>query len=404
MKNIAIINSSNAFSSTGKIAVCLFNNLVKKGYNVHFYYGRGIKNENPFHHMIESKYEVYLHGFLSRITGLQGSFSKIATAKMCKSLRDNKIDTIIAICMHGYYLNEWALYNFIANNNINVIFTMIDEYQYLGACSTEPPCTRFIDGKGKCPNIRKYPKSCFFDSCPYIMRHKEKYYKKMANALFVGPEFLVNNARRSYLGSFMKTIVLDEAIDLDMYRPQETSDIKERHNIKEDAIVVLCVAPSNHFHRGADYFISAAKHFADKEDYVFIHIGYKYTDKSSLPSNFIPISYIEKDEDVAKYYSMADILINPSMADAMSNTCLEALACGTPIACFNMTGMPYLLDESVGILMPPKDVNGIIEVIGKTRKKTETMISTCRSYALKRYDNKKWADAIEKIAKEGTLD
>ena len=404
MKNIAIINTSNACSSTGKISVCLFNNLIKKGYNVHFYYGRGEHNDNPNHHMIETKYEVYLHGFLSRITGLQGSFSKFATVKLCKSLKENHIDTIIAICTHGYYLNEWALFDFIAKNKLRVIFTMIDEYPYLGACSNEPQCDRFITGKGKCPDISKYPKSSFFDTCPYIMHQKEKYYRMMENAVFVGPEFLVNNARNSYLGSFMKTIILDEAIDLEMYQPQDYSEIRERHQIKNETVVVLCVAPSNHPHRGADYFIEAAKYFADNDHYIFLHIGYKKGDTSELPSNIIPINYIEKDEDVAKYYSMADVLINPSMADAMSNTCLESLACGTPIACFNMTGMPYLMDETVGTLMPPKDVNGIINVIKKTSKKTDEVISACRAYALKRYDNKKWADKIESIALTGSLE
>lgn len=404
MRNIAIINTSNAYSSTGKIANCLYDNLTKKGYNVHFYYGRGIENNNPNHHKIETKQGVYLHGALSRITGLQGSFSKIATRNLCKSLSDNEIDTVIIICPHGYYLNEWALYNYIVKKQLRVIFTMIDEYPYLGACTNEAACNRSITGKGKCPDINKYPRSLFFDTCPYVMSKKEKYYKQMKDALFVGPEFLVNNAKKSYLGSFMKTIVLDEAIDLEMYCPQDYSDIMARHDIKDDAIVVLCVAPSNHPHRGADYFIAAAKHFADDSRYVFVHIGYKYGEYNSLPSNFIPISYIEKDADVAKYYSMADILINPSIADAMSNTCIEALACGTPIACFNMTGMPYLMDDSVGTLMPPKDVNGLIEVISKTKKKTKETVSVCRSYALKRYDNKKWADKIEHIAQTGNLD
>ena len=236
------------------------------------------------------------------------------------------------------------------------------------------------------------------------MRKKEKYYKLMKNAIFVGPEFLVNKANKSYLGRFMRTLVLDEAINLDDYSPKETIELQKTLKISDDKIILLCVAPSNHPHRGADYFISAAKHFANDERFVFIHIGYKYEDTSSLPSNFIAIRYVESDADVAKYYSMADLLINPSMADAMSNTCLEALACGTPIACFNMSGMPYLMDESVGTLLPPRDLNGIVKLIDKTKKKTDVIKTTCREYALKRYDSKKWADKIEAIALGETIE
>lgn len=397
MRNVAIINICKD-KSTGKISMGLFNNLRNKGYNTFFYYGRGDESKDSRIMKIDSDLEVYVHAFLSRITGKQGAYSYRASARLLSSLNKNQIDTIFLVNPHGYYLNERMLFNYIARHNIRLVYTLIDEYAYLGACTNEPECMKFITGEGKCPNIKKYPKSLFFDSCGSILKRKMECYQKLRNAVFVGPEFLINNASKSLLGQYMNLAVLDEAIDVDMYHPYDASDLREELRIESDKIIVLCVANTNNPLKGADYYIEAAKKFTGSNRYVFVHVGYKYSDIQSLPSNYIPIKYVEKDVDLAKYYSMADVLVYTSIADAMSNVCLESLACGTPLLCFDISGMPYLMDNTVGQLVPPKNVSMLIEAIRRIKKKTPDVVNTCREYALRRYNNKEYADKLIQIA------
>ena len=397
MKNVAIINLCN-HKSTGKIAMGFYKNLKLKGYKTFFYYGRGLVSTDPNIMKIDSEIEVRFHALMARLTGRQGAYSHIATWKMVKSMEKHQIDTVFLINPHGYYLNELILFDYVANKNIRLIYTLIDEYAYLGACANEPECQKYMTGVGKCPDIGKYPKSLFFDACGALLKRKLKCYQKMNNAVFVGPEFLINRASKSFLGQYMNKIVLDEAIDLDFYRPREPAVLRKKLNISEDKIIILCVAPTSNPLKGGDYFIKAAKHFYNDERFVFIHIGYRYDDVESLPSNFLPIGFVEKDEDLAVYYSLADLLIYPSIADAMSNVCLESFACGTPIVCFNISGMPYLMDNTVGELVPPKDVNALICVIDKAKKKAHIEIDICRNYALKRYDNKKYIETLIRIA------
>ena len=152
--------------------------------------------------------------------------------------------------------------------------------------------------------------------------------------------------------------------------------------------------------KGADYFTQMARNFDGNNDFVFVHVGYREPSTEGLPSNYIPIPFVKEDKDVALYYAMADLLVYPSMADTMSNTCLEALACGTPILIFNISGMPYLVDESVGTIVEPGSVEALTREVAKVTKKTKEVTDTCRAYAEKRYDNRTYIDKLIKLTEE----
>ena len=402
MKNVAIINTCD-WGSTGKIAKGLLQNFKLKGFNAIFYYGRGKDSTSPDMVKIDNELDFAVHIFMTRLTGVQGGWSYRATKKLISSLISNQIDTIFIISIHGYYINEKMLYEYISSNNIRMILTMIDEYAYLGECTNEPECETYKKGYGKCPNIKKYPSSWFADGCEKVIKRKKDCYSKLNNAVFVGPEFLVKNCRESFLGKFMNSSILDEAIDLKLYSPKDSSSLRAKHNICENQKVILCVAPSTNPMKGSSFFWDLARRFEEDDSFVFIHIGYRSSDKSTLPSNLIPISFVEKDEDLAYYYSLADLFVNPSLADAMSNTCLESLACGTPLLCFDLSGMPYLMDNTVGTLVTPKNVDELEKVIRNTPFKSLEMINKCRLYAELRYDNAKYADKLISIANNDSL-
>lgn len=391
MKNVAIVNVINS-KSTGKIALNLLEQLTEKGYEVTFYYGIGDKSNSSNQIRFNSLFEFKFHSLLSKITGLQGAFSTFATRRMLKEMKKKDIDTVILINPHAFFLNEKLFYSYIANNKLRFIYIIPDEYAYLGNCAVNPPCERYMTGKGKCPNIHLYPNSWFFDTCSVIMNRKLSCYKSLSRARFVGPEFVINNLKKSYLGKSMQTAVLDEAIDIHLYSPKDTAKLKEYHGIDDDKIIILCIAPLS---KGVEYFKQVAERFKKDDKFVFIHIG---KDDIESHDNYIHVGFVKENSDLAVYYSMADLFLFPSMADTMSNACLEALACGTPLLTFNISGMPYLMDDSVGTMVKPKSVDELVSVVKKTEKKTDEIVNRCRQYAERRYDMAKYADRIVEIA------
>ncbi|MET0266178.1 MAG: glycosyltransferase [Duganella sp.] len=62
-------------------------------------------------------------------------------------------------------------------------------------------------------------------------------------------------------------------------------------------------------------------------------------------------------EQMAALYRQADLLLNPSLADNMPNSVLEAWASGVPVVSTRVGGIPYLIHEGEdGLLVAPGDV------------------------------------------------
>jgi glycosyltransferase involved in cell wall biosynthesis len=59
---------------------------------------------------------------------------------------------------------------------------------------------------------------------------------------------------------------------------------------------------------------------------------------------------------MAALYRSADVMLNPSLADNMPNSVLEAWASGVPVVSTNVGGIPYLAQDGVtAALVPPSD-------------------------------------------------
>ena len=63
-----------------------------------------------------------------------------------------------------------------------------------------------------------------------------------------------------------------------------------------------------------------------------------------------PVHYLGKIDDenkLALLYSSADVMIVPSTEEVFGQTASESLACGTPVICFDTTGLKDLVDHQV---------------------------------------------------------
>jgi L-malate glycosyltransferase len=69
-------------------------------------------------------------------------------------------------------------------------------------------------------------------------------------------------------------------------------------------------------------------------------------------------------ESMAALYHSADIMINPSLADNMPISVLEALASGVPVVSTDVGGVPYLVEhEKTALLVPVQDANAMAGAI-----------------------------------------
>ena len=95
---------------------------------------------------------------------------------------------------------------------------------------------------------------------------------------------------------------------------------------------------------------------------------------------------LKEGEELAGYYANADVFVFPSKTDTLGNVILEALACGTPIAAFPVTGPKDILQNS--------NINTLDENLNDSVKKAlKVSRNDCRNFALKF----KWDDCTNEF-------
>lgn len=101
---------------------------------------------------------------------------------------------------------------------------------------------------------------------------------------------------------------------------------------------------------------------------------------------------------MACFYTLADAYVTTSSGEAMSNACLESLACGTPIIGFNVSRMSYLAPAPIGTYIPYDNIDSFAEAISNLPKKNDEISTMCRKYAENHYDLKEFMKNLYQIS------
>lgn len=68
-------------------------------------------------------------------------------------------------------------------------------------------------------------------------------------------------------------------------------------------------------------------------------------------------------DQVAIWMAAADLVTLPSYMEGCPNVILEALACGRPVVATNVGGIPEIMNESCGRLVPPRDSAALAQAL-----------------------------------------
>jgi glycosyltransferase involved in cell wall biosynthesis len=110
--------------------------------------------------------------------------------------------------------------------------------------------------------------------------------------------------------------------------------------------------------------------------------------------------------DAVAMYQDHDILIHPKYMDPCPTVVLEAMACGLPVVGSASGGMPELVDDSCGILVPgPIDwetlhtpsSHDLANAVIRVSENLESMSSAARRIAIERFSVPAWVEAHRKI-------
>lgn len=334
---ILFINSVYKTGSTGKIVYDLKRELEKNGHETYVCYGRGQDLKEKGVVRFSYNLETLFHAFLSRIIGLMGYFSYFSTRRLINRIKKFKPDVVHIHETHSYFINYLSLIEYLKKENIKTIWTFHCEYMYTGNCGYAYECEKWRNICENCPDIKRYPKSLFFDFTHKMFLDKKRAFQNFNNLIIATPsQWLKDRVENSFLKDKRVEVVYN-GVNTEMFKPRDFSHLKKKHNL-ENKKIILSVAPDIMSDRkGGKWVVKLAEKCLDL-NYIFILIGVKDLNQK-FPDNVIALGRTENQIELAEYYSLADVFLICSQKETFSMTCAEAISCGTQVIGFK-SGAP----------------------------------------------------------------
>ncbi len=357
---IAQVNSV-CFGSTGRISAGVAGVLAKDGGKNLLLYGRGGAADGIDCERIESVAEFYLHTIYARLSDRQGFASSAATRRLVERIKEYDPDVIQLHNLHGYYLDYRILFSYLKSVETPVVWTLHDCHAFTGHCAHFDAigCDRWLEGCGKCPQRSDYPKSILFDQSARNLAEKRALCAELPNLTIVTPsKWLAALAQKSFLGEY-PVVTIHNGVDRNVFRPTQ-SNLRARYGVGNKKLI-LGVSIYWEPRKGFDDFLALSERLT--EDEVIVLVGLPKKRMSNLPKGIIGIERTESVQELAAWYTAADVFVNPAHEDNFPTTQIEALACATPVVCYNTGGCPEAPDETSGVVVPKGDIEKLADSI-----------------------------------------
>ncbi|OBS13145.1 hypothetical protein ATE49_13855 [Elizabethkingia miricola] len=384
---VLMINTVCGYGSTGSICTDIANALENEGNECFIAYGQGTTSYRNSY-KIGTVLENHLHNLGSRIFGKQGYFTKTGTKKLINFIKVYKPDVIHLHNLHGNYLNLDILFEYLKDFSGKVFWTFHDCWPFTGKCAhyTSVGCYKWQSHCQKCPQIKEYPPSIFFDKSFEMFEDKYKRFLSVPDLKIITvSDWLKHQVEKSF---FKKNKIrrIYNWVDHNTFSPKYGSDIVENYQIQSGKFTVLCVSASWSIDNSKLQDLLSLANSLQGEDIQIIMIGV-VIGNVNIPDNVISINYIGDKDSLAQLYSFSDVYLHLSSEDTFGKVIAEALSCGTPAIVYNSTACPEIIDSKTGIVVEDRNIESIKKSILKIKNKEVIFTSLdCRERVLENFD------------------
>lgn len=238
-------------------------------------------------------------------------------------------------------LVDWTSFMAARRPDQALVWTLHDQHPFTGGCHFSGDCVGFTSGCGRCPVLKSDKPD---DLSALVMKRKSQALSGLRAPLhIVAPShWIATEAKRSRLFGDRPIHVIPNGLDTALFRPLETSSLRQRLNIAPEDRVVLFIAHwLSDARKGYALLQAGLSALDDPAGIVLVTVG-----EGDIPApagiRTIAMGRVDADADLIALYSMADLVAVPSVQDNYPNTALEAMSCGTGIIGLPVGGLPDL--------------------------------------------------------------
>ncbi|MBD5646996.1 MAG: glycosyltransferase [Desulfovibrio sp.] len=180
------------------------------------------------------------------------------------------------------------------------------------------------------------------DECREIFdKRREAFAAPSWTPVVVTPSrWLRDEIGQSLLGKRLSRISIPTSVELALFAPSGQAAARRALGLPEDRDILLIGSAGLRRNKGFQVLARALSLLAGrwKKPPLLLTFGYAPEDTSLLEAAGIPwkaLGWVGDPAQLALAYSAADVFVSPSFQDNLPNTANEALACGTPVVCFD---------------------------------------------------------------------
>ena len=410
MGKLLYISGSVNFGAPGRIVEQLGLLAQQHGYEV--LVAHSTRNENPTqlpHFAMTTKCDEVMHAIGAKFLDLHGLLSTAQTRELVERIKDYQPDIIHLHNIHGYFCNFKVLFEYLDSVDTPVVWTLHDCWPFTGRCFhfVGVDCYKWKTGCYDCKAEPGYTVSKYYDRSRELYALKKRLFSSVKNLTLVP----VSDWQAAFLkDSFLKDCnvhTIHNGVDIEKFRPMNGNRLRDKHRL-DGKFVILGVASPWNTRKGLDDFYRLRTMLSDEFAIVMVGLTPKQIEK--LPDGIIGIARTESQQELAEYYSMADVFVNLTYLDTFPTTNLEALACGTPVVTYRTGGSPEAICDTAcekvekagaeyyptGMVVEQGDVEGMIHCV-RELKSRPISAAVCRQRAVEHFDKDKCFEEYIKL-------
>lgn len=242
-----------------------------------------------------------------------------------------------------------------------LVYTLHDMFACTAGCHCTMDCDRFRDEcRGSCPQLGT-PR--LFRGLPaWLFSRKRRSFARIPSLTLVTPSlWLKREVEKGCMFPGRRIVQIYNPVDTDLFRPAEDREaIRAALGIPSGAFVIACGATGLFNPVKGGHFIPLVLEELYRRGHRNLHLLLFGNQEKNVEFPFPSTNagFITDMNKLAGLYSAADIFLNPTLQDVLSNVALESMDCKTPSVTFRTGGVPeVVLDGRTGLVAPQGDLN-----------------------------------------------
>lgn len=292
--------------------------------------------------------------------------------------------------VHMHWINAgFVRIESLAGMNRPLVWTFRDMWPFTGGCHYAGDCEGYQKQCGHCPILRSGKEN---DLSRRIFQRKLRAWNKLKIHVVAPCRWMAQAATKSALFHHAPVNVIPNGVNVTVFSPGDKKAARRRLGLPEKGRILLFGAQHALVdeRKGFAKLLEALQRLRStfsQEDLTLLVFGADADLRRKLPFPAHFLGFVSEEAELAHVYRAADAFCAPSLQENMANTVLEALACGIPVAAFNIGGMPDMIEhETSGWLAAPFDCADLANGLARLMDGPQQMRDAARQSALSCFD------------------